>query len=34
MPLRRAGTVTGDGVCDGPGSAQQREERCSAPGTQ
>src|SRR5947209_323486 len=29
----RAGAVTNAGVCDGPGSAKQREERCIAPGT-
>ena len=28
----RAGAVAGAGICDGPGSAQQREERCSASG--
>src|SRR4051794_28439462 len=33
MPLRRAGTVRSAGVRYGPGSAQQREERCSASGT-
>jgi Protein of unknown function (DUF3311) len=33
MPLRRTGTVTDAGVWYGPGSAVQREERCTASGT-